>query len=419
MSTSRDYVLQSIEHKQPAKLPLDLGGTPSSGISAMGYNKLKRALGINDRANKVYDVVQQVAQPELNVLDALKVDVLCLGRTFNDKPEDWYDVTLSDGTSAQYPAWFKPVPCAGGGFNVLDDDGDIIARMPENGFCFDQTFFPYIDGYPQKYDGSDGKLPIAKAMDKVLWQKLAHSPWDNAGMKDFWAELRLRALKLRENTERAIIITCGCNLFEWGCFLRKMDNFLVDIYEEPKEVERLCGVLTDIHLQSLKNVCDAVGDIVDVVRMGDDLGMSTGMFMSPQKYRTIFKPYHTKLCAYIHEHSSAKTFLHSCGSISPIMGDLIEAGYDIINPVQTSAKDKEAEYLKREFGREITFWGGGCNTQSVLNMGKPDEVYTHTRRSIDILFKDGGFIFNTVHNILPDVPEENILALYRAVNEYK
>ncbi|WP_010253611.1 uroporphyrinogen decarboxylase family protein [Treponema primitia] len=410
---SREYVLQSLNHKQPEKLPLDLGGTPSSGISAIGYNKLKKALGINDRSCKIYDVVQQVAQPELNVLDAIHGDTLCLGRAFNDKPEDWYDVTLADGSLGQYPVWFKPTKAEKGGYNYYDEEGDYLARMPEGGTFFDQTYFPYIDAYPADYKD------IAKAMNKVLWQKLAHSPWDNAGMPDFWGELRRRALKLRESSDRAIVITCGCNLFEWGTFLRKMDNFLVDIYTEEDDVIRLLDVLMEIHLQSLEKVCNAVGDIVDILRFGDDLGMTTGMFMSQEKYQTIFKPRHTKLCEYVHKHSTMKTFLHSCGSIYPIMGDLIEAGYDIINPVQTTAKQMDPVALKKEFGKDIVFWGGGCNTQSVLNQGTPQEVYDHTRKMIDIFFQDGGFVFNTVHNVLPDVPEENMLALYRAVGEYK
>jgi uroporphyrinogen decarboxylase len=229
----RDYVLQSLNHKEPEKLPLDLGGTPSSGISAIGYNKLKDALGIRDRSNKVYDVVQQVTQPEENVLDALEADVFCLGRTFNDKPEDWYEVSLADGSPAQYPSWFKVKKGDKGEYNYFDEDGDLLAKMPQGATFFDQTYFPYLDGYPESYDG------IVRAMNKVHWQKLAHSPWDNAGMKDFWGELRRRALRLREKSDRAIIITCGCNLFEWGTFLRRMDNFLMDIYAEPEEVERL------------------------------------------------------------------------------------------------------------------------------------------------------------------------------------
>jgi uroporphyrinogen decarboxylase len=411
--TSRDYVLQSINHKQPEKLPLDLGGTPSSGISAIGYNKLKDALGIKDGSNKIYDVVQQVTQPEENVLDALEVDVLCVGRAFNDKPEDWYDVTLADGSPAQYPGWFKVKKGDKGEYNYFDEEGDLLAKMPQGATFFDQTYFPYLDGYPENYGG------IARAMNKVHWQKLAHSPWDNAGMDDFWGELRRRALGLREKSDRAIIITCGCNLFEWGTFLRRMDNFLMDIYAEPEEVERLLDVLMEIHLASLEKVCKAVGDIVDILRFGDDLGMGTGMFMSREKYQTLFKPRHTRLCEYVHKHSNMKTFLHTCGSISPIIGDMIEAGYDIINPVQISSKDMDPVMLKREFGRDIVFWGGGCNTQSILNLAKPEEVYDHTRKMIDIFIKDGGFVFNTVHNIMPDVPKENMLAMYRAVGEYK
>ena len=171
------------------------------------------------------------------------------------------------------------------------------------------------------------------------------------------------------------------------------------------------------HLESLRKTCEAVGDVVDILRFGDDLGMNTGMFMSREKYCELFKPYHTKLNEYVHTHSNMKTFLHSCGSISPIMGDLIDAGYDIINPVQTTAKDMDPAMLKREFGKDITFWGGGCNTRSVLNNGTPQEVYDYSRRMIDIFFQDGGFVFNQEHNILGDVPPENIMAMYKAVED--
>jgi uroporphyrinogen decarboxylase len=156
---------------------------------------------------------------------------------------------------------------------------------------------------------------------------------------------------------------------------------------------------------------------VDILRFGDDLGMTTDMFMSREKYQTLFKPYHTKLNEYVHTHSNMKTLLHSCGSLYPIIPDLIEAGYDVLNPVQTSARGMDPATLKREFGKDITFWGGGCDTKSVLNRGTPDEVFDHCRRMIEIFNKDGGFVFNQEHNILPDVPPENILAMYRAVRD--
>lgn len=234
---------------------------------------------------------------------------------------------------------------------------------------------------------------------------------------DFYQQLRQKVIELRNTTDKALMIVCGCNLFEWGTFLRRIDNFLMDIYTEPEQVERLVAELTERHLQTLEKVCEAVGDVVDILRFGDDLGMDSGLFMAPEKYRQIFKPYHRKLCDYVHSHSQMKTFLHSCGSIYPIIGDLIDAGYDILNPVQTSARQMEPETLKREFGRDITFWGGGCNTRTILNLATPREVYDYTRRMIEIFLPGGGFVFNQEHNILPDVPPENILAMLQAVQD--
>lgn len=407
--TSRERVLNAVNHKE-SELPLDLGATPSSGISAIGYNKLKSALGIKDGHTRVYDVVQQVAQVEDSVIDKLGVDVIDIGRAFNTEDSDWYDVKLSDGSDAQYPTWFRPIK-EGDRYNCYDEEGDLIASMPDGATFFDQTCFPYIDGYPDNYKDLD------KAMNKVLWNKLAHSPWDNAGRPDFYEQLRKRAVYLREHTDKALMIVCGCNLFEWGTFLRRMDNFLMDIYTDPELVEGLLDALMEKHLETLKNVCEAMGDVVDILRFGDDLGMDTGMFMSKEKYREIFKPRHKLLNEYVHTHSGMKTLLHSCGSVYPIIDDLIDAGYDILNPVQTTARDMDPETLKREFGKDITFWGGGCNTRTILNRGTPQEVYDYTVRMIEIFSKDGGFVFNQEHNILPDVPAENMLAMFKAVND--
>lgn len=409
--TSRERVLASIAHQQPDRVPLDLGSTPSSGISAVAYNRLKKHMGIHTGHTRVYDVVQQVVQVEDALIDRLGVDVLDIGRTFNDSDADWYDVQLSDGSAAQYPHWFKPVRAADGSLEVFDKDQERIARMPTGATFFDQTCFPYLDGYPDDYKDLD------KAMDKVLWSALVHSPWDHAGDPGFYETLRTKAQQLRQSTDKALMIVCGCNLFEWGTFLRRIDNFLMDIYTEPEEVEELVAVLTEKHLATLEKVCEAVGDVVDVLRFGDDLGMDTGLFMSPEKYRAIFKTYHRQLCDYVHSHSNMKVLLHSCGSIYPIIGDLIESGYDILNPVQTTARQMDPVVLKREFGRDITFWGGGCNTRTILNRAAPQEVYDYTKRMIDIFMQDGGFVFNQEHNIMPDVPPENILAMYKAVHD--
>lgn len=409
--TSRERVIASINHKEPDGLAMDLGSNVSAGISGIAYSNLKKYLGITDGHTRIYDVVQQVAQPELNILDLVGADVLDVGRVFNTEDSDWYDVKLSNGATAQWPSWFKPVRMPDGAYNVYDKDELLIARMPANGMCFDQMYFPYVEDYPDNFDDLD------RQMGKVLWSALVHSPWDHANEKDFYKTLRERCIDLRNHTDRALMITCGCNLFEWGTFLRRMENFLMDTYAEPENVIALNEQLLIRHMNMLEKVCEAVGDVVDILRFGDDLGMDTGMFMSLEKYRTLFKPYHTQLNDYVHKHSQMKTFLHSCGSIYPVMGDLIEAGFDIINPVQTTARDMDPARLKKEFGKDITFWGGGCNTRRVLNYGTPQEVYDYSRRMIDIFYRDGGFVFNTEHNILGDVPPENIMSMYKAVED--
>ena len=410
--TSRERIIAAIEHREPDRVPLDLGATPSSGISVIAYNNLKKKLGMEGGRTLVYDVVQQLAQPEKEILDRFHIDVVDVGRTFSTGENDWHKIEVSDGSSAFYPAWFHPEQKEDGTWYAYDSDKTLIAKMPPGATFFDQTCFPWEDGYPSDYKG------LPEAMNKVLWANLAHTPWDSAGREDFWDTLRANAVKLREESDRALMIVCGCNLFEWGTFLRKIDNFLMDLVLDPVNVEKLLDALMEVHLVTLKKVCDAVGDVVDIIRFGDDLGMDSGPFMAPDTYRSLFKPRHKILCDYVHKNSSMKTFLHSCGSIYRLLPDLIDAGYDVINPVQTNSAEMDPATLKKEFGADITFWGGGADTRAVLNRMSPSEVKDHVKKRLEIFAPGGGFVFNTVHNIMADVPPENIIAMFEAVEEF-
>ena len=383
-----------MDHKEPDRVPVDLGSTPSSGISAISYNRLKGFLGIPDGTCRIYDVVQQLAEPELTVIDRLGVDVLDVGRAFNVDGSGWHPTTLSDGSRAEYPRWFDP------------------SREADGATFFDQTCFPYVDGYPADFRG------LARAMAKVHWAALAHSPWDCAGDEGFWGLLRENALALRRGSDRALMIVCGCNLFEWGTFLRRLDNFLMDLYVDRAGAERLLDALLEVHLATLDKVCAAVGDVADVLRFGDDLGFDAGPFMPPEIYRELFKPRHAALCRYVKTHSRMRTFLHSCGGIAPLIPDLIEAGFEALNPVQTSANGMDPVVLKREFGRDVTFWGGGADTRRVLNFASPREVKRHVVERLSILSPGGGFVFAAVHNIMPDVPPANAAAMFEAVSEF-
>ncbi len=411
--TSRERVLAAIAHETPDRVPLDLGATPSSGISAIAYSNLIKHLGKSTLPVAVYDVVQQLAQPDFSIIDHFGVDVLDIGRTFNDKPSDWKPTTLANGDEAFYPKWFHPVKLTDGSYATFDDDGKtMLSRMPVGATFFDQTYFPYLDGYPDNYDDLDAE------MGRIMWARDAHSPWDHAGDDDFWEKLRSNTLELRKNTDKALLVVCGCNLFEWGTFLRRMDNFLMDLMCDPDNVERLLDELLKRHLATLEKVCEAVGDIVDIIRFGDDLGMTSGPFMEPDVYRDLFKPRHKILCDFVKENSQMHTFIHSCGSISLLMPHLIDAGIEIFNPVQTNAYKMEPRFLKKEFGKDCTFWGGGIENAGTLNNATPEQVREQVLERLEIFSEGGGFVFNTVHNILPDVPPENIVAMYDALREF-
>jgi len=410
--TSRERILAAIEHRQPDKVPTDLGATPSSGISAIAYGNLKKHLGLTQGGTRVYDVVQQLAEPEDFLLDRFRIDAVDIGRAFNTEASAWQPTILCDGQPALYPAWFHPERQADGSWIARMKDGLDIAHMPARGTFYDQTYFPYLDDYPADF------RDLSTEMGRVLWAALVHSPWDHAGDPGFWDTLRAKALELRRTTDRALMLVIGCNLFEWGTFLRRMDNFLMDLVAEPEKVEALLDALMERHLANLEQACRAVGDVADIIRFGDDLGTNGGPFMSPNTYRELFKPRHMMLCDYVHKHSKMKTFLHSCGSIRAVLPDLIEAGFDVINPVQTTCKGMEAEGLKADFGKDICFWGGGCDTKFVLPKGSPQQVKEDVKRRLDIFLPGGGFVFNTVHNILPDVPPQNIVAMFEAVEEF-
>lgn len=225
---SRERVLAAIAHKQPDQVPVDLGSTPSSGISAIAYSNLLKAIGRTDLPVQIYDVVQQLAQPDMSIIDRFGVDVLDIGRAFNTEEKDWHETILANGDKAFYPIHFNPVKQADGSYHCYDEDGKrLLALMPQGATFFDQSYFPYINGFPENYDTLD------EEMGRVLWSRYVHSPWDHTQDPDFWKTLREKTLQLRASTDKALMIVCGCNLFEWGTFLRRMDNFLMDLLCEP------------------------------------------------------------------------------------------------------------------------------------------------------------------------------------------
>jgi len=399
---SRERVLAALNHRQTERVPVDFSGHRSSGIAAIAYPKLREYLGLPPRPVRVYDVVQQLAVVDGDVLDRFGVDTIELGRGFAQDDESWLPWTLPDGTACFVPAW-TPIERDDGRWVIRSESGRVLAHMPDGALYFEQTYFPFLEG--------DDLDAISDMLGESMWTAIASPP----GPVDS-GQLREGAELLRATTDRAIIGLFGGNLFEVGQFLYRNDVFMMLLAGEPAHAHKFLDRLMEIHLKNLERFLKAVGEHIDIILFGDDLGMQTGPMMSPQMYCEFFKPRHKLLWSRAKELADVKIMLHCCGGVRELLPHLIEAGVDAINPVQISCAGMDAAELKAEFGRDITFWGGGCDTRQVLPNGTPDQVAEHTRHQVEILRPDGGFVFQQVHNILANVPVANIAAMFDAVN---
>ncbi|MFP3897068.1 MAG: uroporphyrinogen decarboxylase family protein [Anaerolineales bacterium] len=408
---SRERVMAAVDHQETDRVPIDLSGHRSSGIMAIAYDRLKKHLGITSGDIYVYDFVQQLAIVEEPVLDRFGVDTIELGRGFDRDPDHWHDWVLPDGTPCKIPATIHPEK-VDGDWHIYHEDGTLIAIQKEGSLYFEQTCWPLADSEDEEFD--DLETP----QEKVMWSILRSPPttidYDEEGLE----ALAKGARALRASTDRAIIGLFGGNLFEMGQYLFRNDNFFLLLAGEPRRAHRFLDGLVELHLENLKKFLSAVGPYIDIIMFGDDFGMQTGPQVSPSMYKEFFKPRQRIMWQRAKELACVKVMLHSCGGIYPFIGDMIDAGLDIVQPVQISAQNMDPQRLKQEFGQDICLWGGGCDTQQVLPNGEPDEIVEHVHRNIDTLFPGGGFVFQQVHNIMADVPPENIVAMLDAVRSY-
>jgi len=399
---SRERVLAALEHRETDRAAVDFSGHRSSGIAAIAYPKLRKYLGLPPKPIRVYDVIQQLAIVDEDVLDRFGVDTIELGRGFALDEKSWSPWTLPDGTECFVPAWTRHER-EEGRWVIRSQSGRVLAHMPDGALYFEQTYFPFLN--------KDDLNAIGDTLDECMWTAVASPPGpvDNKVLSE-------GAMQLRNNTDRAIIGLFGGNLFEIGQFLYRNDQFMMMLAGEPQRAHRFLDKLVEIHLANLERFLGAVGEHIDIILFGDDLGMQTGAMISPAMYREFFKPRHKLLWNRAKELADVKVMLHCCGGVRELLRDLIEAGLDAINPVQISCSGMNASELKAEFGRELTFWGGGCDTRDILPNGTPEQVAEHVKEQVEILKTDGGFVFQQVHNILANVTAENIAAMFDAVN---
>ncbi len=405
--TSRERILAALNHRESDRVPIDLSGHRSSGISAIAYVKLRDYLGLEKKPIRVYDPVQQLAIVDDDVLTRFNVDTIELGRGFALDDDCWVNWTLPDGTPCLMPYWCRPQR-GDGQWLMQADDGTVVARMPDGGLYFEQVYYPFAENADLDR--------MTDVLEDCMWVGCAAPPGPLVGGPDGQDKLRRGAEKLRQQTDKAVLGLFGGNLLELGQFLWRNDNFLFLLAADPKTAHDFLDRATEMHLRNLENFLKTVGSHIDIIVFGDDLGMQRGPQISPQMYREFFKPRHQMLWNKAKELANVKVLLHCCGGVRELLPDLIEAGLDAINPVQISCRGMDAGELKKEFGKDLVFWGGGCDTQRILPQATPQEVADHVRRQVDILRPGGGFVFQQVHNIQANVPPANIVAMFDAVN---
>jgi hypothetical protein len=419
MLNSRERVEKALNHREPDRIPLDLGGSGLTGMHVSTVYKLRQALELDPPGTpvKVIEPYQLLGEIQPDLVEVLDVDVVELtgtGTMFGFKKSGWKPWTTFDGTPVLVPAGFNTEPEPDGRIFMYPKGDKSVppsGEMPKGGYYFDsiirQDFF------------DENNLSVEDNIEEFELLSDEDLEFYEVGSK-----------RLFENTDKAIfasfpglgfgdIALVPAPWLKYPRGIRDIEEWYISLVSRREFVEEIFERQSEIALANLEKIFAAVGNRINVIMMsGTDFGLQTGPFISPNVYRELFKPYNKKLNDWIHEKTSWKTFIHSCGSVKAFIPDFIDAGFDILNPVQIAAADMDPIILKSKFGEQVTFWGGGVDTQNTLPFGTSEEVRAEVLERIKIFGPGGGFIFNTIHNIQPKVPVENVLAMYETVREY-
>ncbi len=381
---SRERVKLALNHKEPDRVPFDLGGTVVTGIHIQAYKNLRDYLGLPSKEPVIVHMTQQLAQVDDDFINQLGVDV----RNISPQSSDNFNETVSDFEDGKYVQYY--------------DEYGIGWKMPKDGGQYFDMFAHPLSGNITAKDVDHFKLP---------------DPIDPARFKG----LRTAALKVINDEKRALLVgNMSAGIFESYMFSRGFFDGYSDWAGNPSLTQKILHKFMDVQMAFWEKMFETLEGIpIDVVQMSDDLAGQNGMLISPRSYRKNLKPLHREMFDLSHSKSDAKIFFHSCGSIRPVIPDLIEIGVDILNPVQVNATGMDSTELKQEFGQDLTFWGGGVDTQTAFDdRATPAEVCADVRRRLDDLMPGGGFVFNPVHNIQSNVPPENIMAMWETLQEF-
>lgn len=378
--TSRERVLTALDHKTPDRVPIDLGGN-QTGIHKNAYLNLVAHLGIKDEV-RIMDAVQQLAAPCEELLERFHVDTRY----------------IHAGAPASWKGGIVKAERDGRVWHDLTDEFGVRWSMPE-----DAPYYMDITLHP---------LANAKLAD------IDDFPWPKGDDPTRFDGLRERALRIRRETPYAVVSGISGVVYEICWYMRGLEQWFCDLLTQPEFCAAMLDHTLKFWLDWFRLFLDEVGDVVDVIMIGDDLAGQNGPLFRPDIYRQIVKPRQKRLVQYIRSRTNARIWYHTCGSCMEFIPDLLDNGIHILNPVQVSARNMNPTELKRRFGNQLAFWGGGCDAQHVLSRGTPAEVAANVRENMRALMPGGGYVFNNVHNIQGEVPPENIVAMFDTAYEF-
>jgi uroporphyrinogen-III decarboxylase len=405
---SRERVLRAVNFKKPDRIPIDLGAIRASGINAVVYDKLKKRMGI-ETPTRIHDSMQILAELEMEVIERLHIDVLPL----EPNTAQWARQEAAKGVRKKLfcglDVYFQPgtkiEKKKDGSWILKGSDGSDMAHMPKNGYYFD-FIRPTM---ASRHIDPEAFHPCDTVSDEELEIFAEHGRF------------------LHENTDKALL-GWGASISMIGLSALLSDNitqgsldqWLYLLMMEKDTAHEMMGRYVDAVIKRIELYHQAVGDYCFAWGVAsDDAGTQRGEFLSPELFIEMIKPHYQRLCDWVHTHTNWKTYLHSCGSIYHYISEWIDAGIDILNPVQISAANMEPKRLAKDFGGKIVFWGGGCDTQHVLPQATPAEIRKHVRQNIELFSSvPGGYVFTQVHNIQQDVPVENVEAMLEAAYEF-
>jgi hypothetical protein len=414
--TSRERVVTTLSHRQPDAIPIDFGGTAVTGMHVSCVAALRDHYGLERRPVKVHEPYQMLGFIEEDLKRVLGIDVegVCAAETmFGFRNENWKPWRMDNGLEVLVSEHFKTTKDEKGD-TLVYPKGDLSAppsgRMPKNGFFFD-TIVRQEPIEEEKLNPEDNLEEFGLISDRDL---------------DYFE----RASKEMAQTGRAVIATFGGTAFgdialvpapflKYPKGIRDIEEWYVSTLTRQSYVRAVFEKQCEIAIENLIKIYQRVGNLVDAVFIcGTDFGTQRSTFCSVETFRSLWMPYYKRINDWIHIHTSWKTFKHSCGSVVTLIPSFIESGFDILNTVQCSAEGMAPEHLKKEYGSEIVFWGGGVDTQKTLMFGTPQQVREEVLRRCEIFGKGGGFVFNTVHNIQGNVPVKNVVAMFDALREF-